>query len=61
MPRQPILFTLVGDVLARWRDHRRNAHARHIITNLSPHLRKDIGWPDALPKRRRSPSGECMS
>lgn len=53
MHRSPLIFAFVEDTIGRWRAYRQNMKARRLIDNLPPQLRKDIGWPDALPDRAR--------
>ena len=60
MPRSPIIVSIIGSTLARWRDHRADLRTRRIVAELPNHLRKDIGWPDGV-RERRDPPGECMS
>ncbi len=58
MPRTPILLALVEDAVTQFRSFNERRGTRRAIDGLSPHLRKDIGWPDGLPDReRRFPSG----
>ena len=63
MSKTPAFLVLFEDVFARWRAYRAEIRTRRAISGLSPHMRKDIGWPDALPDRhrRRTPPGECLS
>ena len=56
MPRSPLVLSLFEDAIARWRAYRVTAQTRHIVSNLSPQMLKDIGWPDNLPGRHRGAS-----
>ncbi len=53
MPRTPILLALVEDAVTQFRSFNERRRTRRAIDGLSPHLRKDLGWPDALPDRQR--------
>ena len=56
------MLTFVEDGLARWRRHRAEARTRRALAGLSHHMRKDIGWPDPVPdRRRRVPFGDLLS
>lgn len=52
MPSTPAFIAAIEDVVARWRSHRRLSRTRRIVSDLPRHIRKDIGWPEAVPDRR---------
>ncbi|QDZ00012.1 hypothetical protein FQ775_06255 [Nitratireductor mangrovi] len=49
------LISAVGHFVTEWRALRDVARTERILGELSPHIRKDIGWPDVL--RKSSPDG----
>jgi len=51
MAEHPAFLVFMDSALARWRRHRREVRTRRAIAELPHHMRKDIGWPDALPDR----------
>ena len=55
MSRSPVIVSLIGEMLARFRDHRAELRTRRIVAELPPHLRKDIGWPGGVRERRDPP------
>jgi hypothetical protein len=51
MPANHTVLNIFGDAIVRWRNHRAEVKTRRVIEGLPRQIRKDIGWPEALPDR----------
>lgn len=46
MPPIREAFSLVATLAVRYRTYRRRVRGERMLRELSPAMRKDIGWPD---------------